>query len=307
MFLALPKKYNFKKQLHFTNYAPRRFIYSPSGKFVYFSQQHAIFALNIATKQEIHVTGVASEQGQRNGTLQNSRFNKIGNMSISSDGKVLFVIDDDNGLLRRVDLFNNIVSTILEFPISYYTNIMMPDGNHILISDRYRTIIVNIITNQIITRIQNECGQVLSLCPDGMNMITHVHGSIYITKSNNLDKFASTVIKIKSDKINIGLLSCIYSPDGSIALISGHCSKKIRVIDFEYKDCLYYTGDLFVSHLQMSPNSKVLLLCDQENCELIELHHNLTTMIMLKSFIFLQLIHFSFLPRNICLSVIQSL
>jgi hypothetical protein len=84
---------------------------SPDGSYALVTDLHSIRIISIATK-EVNVFVGSSTSGSANGFGTNAEFNKTQAVDISSSGDFALVIDLTNQLIRRLDLFESMPTSI---------------------------------------------------------------------------------------------------------------------------------------------------------------------------------------------------
>lgn len=94
-------------------YAPTGLTVSPNGTFVYVADYsgHRIRKINISTNQVSTVAGTGAS-GLANGSASSAQFSYPAGLAISADGNFLYVADNGNSLIRKIDLSTNMVTTL---------------------------------------------------------------------------------------------------------------------------------------------------------------------------------------------------
>src|SRR5262249_9552168 len=81
------------------------------GTYLYLADGHAIRRITIATAQTTTIAGNTLNPGSRDGVGTDARFDFP--LGLWGDGAYLYVADSGNSTIRKIDLSNNSVTTII--------------------------------------------------------------------------------------------------------------------------------------------------------------------------------------------------
>src|SRR5262249_18474582 len=65
---------------------------------------HAIYYLNLTTRNVLLLAGLPGESGYKDGPGRGARFKRPSSIALSSDGRVLTVADEDNSRVRLIEI-----------------------------------------------------------------------------------------------------------------------------------------------------------------------------------------------------------
>ncbi|HSN74476.1 MAG TPA: hypothetical protein VL334_05185 [Anaerolineae bacterium] len=91
---------------------------SPDGSYALVADtwNHTIRRIDLATAAVTTVAGLAGSSGSDDGVGSAARFNNPRGLAISSDGSFALLADESNGVIRRIDLLTNAVTTLAGQP-----------------------------------------------------------------------------------------------------------------------------------------------------------------------------------------------
>lgn len=230
--------------------APTDVCISPDGQSIYIADYsgNRIRKINRSTNQVTTLAGNGT-MGSTDGVGTSAKFSYPSGLAISSNGQILYIADNGNSLIRKLDLSNNSVTTIAgdgNFSHSDNTNALQASFNQptdlalrgdtvLFISDTENHVIrkFNLVTNAVTTvvgyvgvggfldgigtsaAVKNPAG--LAISQDGSMLYLADNGNNMIRKieiSNyNTMVIAGSGSPAYSDNAN-GLLASFYAPQG---------------------------------------------------------------------------------------------
>lgn len=230
--------------------APTDACISPDGQSIYIADYsgNRIRKINRSTNQVTTLAGNGT-MGSTDGVGTSAKFSYPSGLAISSNGQILYIADNGNSLIRKLDLSNNSVTTIAgdgNFSHSDNTNALQASFNQptdlalrgdtvLFISDTENHVIrkFNLVTNAVTTvvgyvgvggfldgigtsaAVKNPAG--LAISQDGSMLYLADNGNNMIRKieiSNyNTMVIAGSGSPAYSDNAN-GLLASFYAPQG---------------------------------------------------------------------------------------------
>lgn len=230
--------------------APTDVCISPDGQSIYLADYsgNRIRKINRSTNQVTTLAGNGT-MGSTDGVGTSAKFSYPSGLAISSDGQILFIADNGNSLIRKLDLSSNSVTTIagdgnfghldhtnaLQASFNQPTDLALRGDTVLFISDTENHVIrkFNLVTNAVTTvvgyvgvggfldgigtsaAVKNPAG--LSISQDGTVLYLADNGNNMIRKieiSNyNTMVIAGSGSAAYSDNAN-GLLASFYAPQG---------------------------------------------------------------------------------------------
>src|SRR5262249_20325519 len=93
---------------------PMGIAISPDDSFLYItdSENQLIRKVNISTTEVTTVAGIAGSSGANDGAANSATFRSPKGICISSNGQILYIADAGNHKIRKLDLANEMVSTV---------------------------------------------------------------------------------------------------------------------------------------------------------------------------------------------------
>jgi DNA-binding beta-propeller fold protein YncE len=285
---------------------PWSIIQTPCGKFLIGVEGFSIFRYNLETKEKFRIAGSVGQNGHKDGTRDESRFDNPKDLILSKDLKTLFVSDSCNQVIRSICVGTGVTTTFAgqfrpnEYPHFKYIDILKlsPDKNTLFVFEFNNIKTICIATGQIdlYDTFENESWD-FKFSPDSKN--------IYICCWNKVLKYnletGQSEIVLKGKKI----VGCELSKNGQLLFISNlrydciELVKSIKVVNLVTNQVIdNITLPFEPSKITISTNGKQLYICDYQNnkIQVLDISNYCTNF---KTFIQLQLAKHSFLPPQV--------
>jgi hypothetical protein len=281
-------------------------IQTPCGNFLIGIEKYSIFRYCLETKQKFRIVGSVDQSGHQDGTRDESRFYWLKDLTLSKDLKTLFIADTWNGVIRAICVVTGVTTTFagqvarcehVDGPkenACFYNPERLkisPDGKTLYVADDNKLKTICIATGQVDTIYTFDTYiDDFTLSPDGKH--------IYICNCTQILKCTIETGKSKLIfKGNRGYCGCELSNNGQLLFILNNketCIQIVNIVTNQVIDTI--TTPFNPYNITIYKNRLYIIDNRNDKIQVLDISKYCTNF---KTFIQLQLLKYSFLPRQV--------